>query len=555
MTNEASAIGANFSNYQGSAGLGGGSLGVVNIDTKPIEDLARYTMLYNKAEYDQRQKDAEKAAAEIADYMNYDLTTSIPKDAKLLQDKYQKVIDYISKNPDAINYKNREKWSEYKRLRNDLDNDLKSAKVRSVMNMSREKEIADETDEKIKEFRKTKLEEEINSTDIRTPLKYSQQYDISIPDFGTNSGIKVDVTKTGSNQIFQRDLTLFDINEANRAGAAAELGFSSIDPTTETGKLKSIKADQNFWVKGAGILNQAIKSALDSKLTVGEENKIPDLPIVKNIEAFNKYVEQKRAEIAAGIYVDKLGNKITFGVGPFREEDYTPINWKDGVSPSELAVVAQFSKWAGDEYKTKITQSNDAIEEARIAAIRRGQDLDAGVAWFNAKTARMNAEKSPASKDSSGIQAPAILFGQHIERVKEYIDKNKKDLIVSFDATDNDTKKALGIEDGSKGFVLYGKDGSIRVGTDAKGNGGTPVTLDQLKQGYVNVVKAGLSKDGVQAEGFIESAEKEFNNIWGTKSGKTIWDTWGNKKSVAPKDLTPEQKAFNLKYFGNENGK
>ena len=60
-------IGANASNYTGNAGLGGGSFGSFQLDTKPIEDLAKYTMLYNKSLFDQRQKDAEAAATEIAD--------------------------------------------------------------------------------------------------------------------------------------------------------------------------------------------------------------------------------------------------------------------------------------------------------------------------------------------------------------------------------------------------------------------------------------------------------------------------------------------------------
>lgn len=54
------------SSYEGSANLGGFVPDAIDIDTKPLQTLALFTVEYNKAEYRQRQLDAEEQAKELA---------------------------------------------------------------------------------------------------------------------------------------------------------------------------------------------------------------------------------------------------------------------------------------------------------------------------------------------------------------------------------------------------------------------------------------------------------------------------------------------------------
>src|SRR4051812_35694333 len=70
----------NAASYQGNAALGGGGGFVLDVDLKPIQQLAQYTFLYNKSQYDQRQKDADQKIKELADLSAYDLTTARGKD-------------------------------------------------------------------------------------------------------------------------------------------------------------------------------------------------------------------------------------------------------------------------------------------------------------------------------------------------------------------------------------------------------------------------------------------------------------------------------------------
>jgi hypothetical protein len=372
-------IGANFSNYTGDPALGGYGLGAGRIDTRAIEDLARYTMLYNREEYLRRQKEQEKAAEELIKFSGVDLSTTIPKDAKILQEKYDKVIDYVRKNPDALNYaKDKQKWLEYNKMKSDLLNDVKFAGIRSVANVARKNQIASETNEEKKKFFESELQNNIEATNIRTPLDFVQKYDVALPEIGANEGVKIDVTKTGSNQIFQRGFNLFDVKEAERRGAAYAQGFAAIDPATKTGQLKLLDANENFWRKGSTLLNEAIAGAKDPQSGKVDVGKLSDLPIMKNVEAYNEYARRMKESVTTGLFTDQFGKKIKFLNIPFAANDYKEIDLNDGLSPVELYKVAEFSKWGGDSFDTKVIQTDDEIQRANLGAewARIGIDRD-----------------------------------------------------------------------------------------------------------------------------------------------------------------------------------
>lgn len=368
MAVDSAAIGANFSQYTGDPSLGGFGLTQGRVDTRALEDLARYTMLYNKAEYDQRQKDAEKAAEELAKFASIDLSTSIPKDAKILQEKFDALSQYLKDNPNALNYRNRTEWLEYNKRKNDLNNDIKFATIRDIMNVKRKNAIAEEKNEGIKKLMEASLQKNIDATDIRTPLDHEQKYDLTVPEIADNKGIKIEITKEGPNQIFQRKPFLFDINEAKRNGLNYQLGVRSFDPSTPTGERRLLTNKENIWVKQSDIFNQALASAKDANGVV-DVTKMQGVPFMANINAYNQYVKQTRDDIKNGFYTDKLGGNLSFGKGPVRAEDYQEIdiNDADGLTPAEMSMVAEFSKWAGDSQETDVIQTNDDLERQRLA--------------------------------------------------------------------------------------------------------------------------------------------------------------------------------------------
>lgn len=540
-------IGVNASSYTGDANLGGGTFGFVKLDTRPIEDLAKYTMLFNKAEYDQRQKDAEAAAAEIADMTSYDLTTGIPKDAKLLQDKYDKLTEYVKNNPNALDYRNKKEWTEYKKLRADLQNDLSGAKIRNTMYALRQKEIADAPTQEEKDLLQSELDADVEKYNIRTPIPHSQQYAVQDLKMPKPSELTFDVTKVEPNGRDIRSHRIFNNAKAWANAGAFEIGFYKfIDESTPQGKREAMARKNNFWLQGADYFNNALnavgadgkpkykKEIINEDGTVTyklDEEALSKLPrnIIGLVKEYNKYVTGIKNEIKAGVYTDKFGKGISFGNGALDEADYREINYNDGLSPQELAVISQYADWAGDSYATKFQETDDAIQYAQIATTRRGQDMDYAAALLSAKG-------GSGEKEAPLIQQPAILFGEHVQRVKDFAAKNAgKTLVVAYEGLDDKTRTALGITDKTQ-RVEYRNDGSFVIERNtATGTGKDKKqvwvqervgTSEDLKQGFINAVKLGTDKEGSLTEGFQKEAENGFTSIFGTNSASSIWGGW-----------------------------
>ncbi len=397
---DAASIGAGASRYTGDANLGGGTFGFVKLDVSPIVDLGRYVMLYNKAEYDQRQKDAESASGEIAEMTKYDISTGIPKDAKLLQKKYDDLLNFVRENPDAINYRNKELYMKFNAMKNDLTTDITGAKQRYAMYSLRQNEISKAPTQKEKDNLTSELEDEINKKGIREPLFHTQEYavqDIKMPAPAT---LNFDISKKGPDGVWNRNTKILNMSKLWANSGAFSIGFNQfIDDSTPQGKREKLSRENNFWVKGAEFFNSAINAVDDagkplykktiSDTSTGEtkfmldEEKLSKMPrsILNLVKEFNKYVTEMKTDIKRGDYRDAMGNGISFGDGALDESDYRTIDYTDGISPEELAAVAQYAEWQGISYTTKYEQNDDAIQ-------RRGQSLDYSIA-----KARLDFEK------------------------------------------------------------------------------------------------------------------------------------------------------------------
>lgn len=392
-------IGANFSNYAGNSALGGGSLGFGKIDTRPLDDLARYTFIYNQAEHAQRQKDAEAAAKEIADATSYDLTSSIPKDAELLQTKYNDLINYIRDNPDAINYRNKDQWAKYKTMRNDLENDLSGAKVRNLMNIKRQNEIQEQTNPELKSFLEGQLKDEIAGSNIRTPLRQTSLFDIAPVKVGPAPTLKVQTTDVGKNVIGQADWTMPDMKMLGSVANTLVSGLVNLndyknDPRFQSlpdevkarvepylkqqflaqqasGKLEPVESAKNF--------NAALRSlppefyTADKKLNLDklkESNNTLVRGIVEQAQAYNQRMDEMTKNIKAGFFKDNFGGELHFGndASGLNEADFKKINLDDGVSPEELVKMRMLGMSPQPERTIKLLQTDNEIQRQNIAA-------------------------------------------------------------------------------------------------------------------------------------------------------------------------------------------
>lgn len=376
---DAAQIGATASSYTGDPNLGGGTFGAFKLDLRPIEDLAKYTFLYNKSEYEQRQKDAEAAAKEIADMTNYDLTSGIEKDAKILQQKYDKITAYVRDNPNALDYRNKKEWMEYKRMRNDLDNDLQGAKVRNTMWALRQKEIQDETNTTLKADMQRRLDEEISNTDIRTPIKHSDKFNIEPANYIAPKKLSFTVSKEFPNYVGITDVLTTDMADVKNQANAIIMGLSKfMNPKTKleeeqfrtqsaSGKLEPILSANNVSSAMAGFVQNG---TFDIAAAKKSGNSILS-GTVANVEAYNRRMDEMVAAIKAGAFEDKLsGGKAAFGVNGLNEADYEKIDLNKGyITPEEYARLGIMA--AAEPIitsKTDIRQTDNAIQRGNLAA-------------------------------------------------------------------------------------------------------------------------------------------------------------------------------------------
>lgn len=461
---DAATIGASMSQYTGNAALGGGGLGAVKLDFRPVEDFAKYVMLYNRAEWEQKQKETEKAAEELANFASLDLSTTIPKHAKILQGKYDELYDWVRQNPDALKYRVEdskgnlvvnEKFIEYRKKKADLMNDIAFAKKNSVLNEVRKTQIAETPNEKIKSFLQSKLDKEIEEKDIRDTLDHSPKYDLTLPDWGQNKGQSLEVMVRGDNDTTFKQSLVFDAAEGKRISNVYSLGLAGIDPNTETGMQQYLLLNNNPLVQGAAIFNTAVANAMqsiDPNKTDAEKDeelktKVNNLGIMKAVNQYNEYMADMRTAIKEKRFSDEFSDRL-------KESDYTDINFKDGISPDELSLLAQFSSWEGDKTALRQVQTNNLIEQQRLAAEW------ARIAAENRRIAlaeeQMNQQKGDVVADVSSV----------LNSVTQMVLTGEKRIIQSPDGSSSEVT-VISDPDLMKQFGTLEADGSVKDAPDA----------------------------------------------------------------------------------------
>lgn len=575
LTNAAQ-IGSDNS-YQGNAGLGEVGGNPIVIDTRPLRELASYSFEYNRAAFNQKQREIEAQAKQLADMTAYDLTTAIPKDREEIQKGYNELFDYVRNDPTVLDYKNNQKgWMEYNKKKNDFENKLRGGKIRSMLYTSREKEVYDATTPELKSYLQKQLDNEVNATSIDTPLKHTQLFDLTPVTLAPPPSMKIDVTKIGANANINRVSELPDMASIKSQASAKALGIlrSGVDENSPefqskseeekqllrdqfqaqsaAGKLEPIESANNISsvlanpkYKEPQFLNDDGTLNLDAVIKDNSGNALVS-GVLSSIKQYNDRMDEMTGLINSGYFQDSLGNQLSFGDnGILKESDYSKIDLSDGLTPEELLSARILGLAKPITSTTKLTQTNQGISQERVN-VSRGQLAETirnnkAKLALQAQKLKDNADKWKAThgKESSTILKPAQLLGQHIDRLKKIFNSNPNVVSekVKYRAIDPYTKDALGLngqtlmdaegnEIGKIDAINYKKDGSYElVNKDGKvlGLG----TIENLAQGYINAANKSLtgSKSGVP-EGFQVKSEAAMEDVLGSSSGKDIWDNW-----------------------------
>lgn len=531
----------NADSYVGNAALGGFGGKAIKIDPRPLELLANYTFLYNKSQYDQRQKDADEKIKELASITALDLNGTRPEDREKVLSQYEQLMkDAAARASEGSPKSPREKAEQ--KLKFDLKTKetidaINAVNARAISYTDQKGKIVNDTtlSAKQKEVQLSQLDKLFNDTDIKAPIPKLEKFQLKVPEIGKPLMKTVGTLVKTPNGVVDQTIGFFD-PETNMNASVAEANDLILPPLpanatqiqkNEYEQKKASLGTNGIWQDAAVALNAALSDGKYKKEdgTIDLNAVKADNPIASNIlelaNRWNDYAEKGRADAVAGMYTDQMGNQISL-LDIVSPDDFFTIDINKPLSAEQIIFLQKFGDAAPDTKESKYQFTGEAN------TIKLKQMDEAG--------ANYRARLAAASKGSGAggtvevIDRPAVLFGQHIQRAKDYFKENgNKDFVVPYSKVDDKTRVAAKLAEGD--FIIYKPNGSYVVSSDKDGTTVKGVgTIENLAQGFIDAVKtidlSADSKDGAMAEGFQIKSENKFKEIFGTTSGQSIWDNW-----------------------------
>ena len=421
---DAAVIGSD-DNYIGSANLGGATFGVLNIDTKPLSQLAAYTTMYNKSVWEKEQQDTDAKVAQLANLSNIALNNLRGKDKDLV------AKDFTQLQKDASDYARKIPKNAQEKLQNELDwqtkygaflNNYNSGKGRSVSYMKRLNDIKTSIpDAKAQDVAITQLDSEFNSTDIGTQISATPNYKletIDVPDptlssvnfvavdgndnldveakifiSGANTG-KADAMVVGIGNAYPKK-TIKDANGKDVANPAYE--SLSENEKSQAEMQGTVVSNGKIWTDMTDPLNAALNNPkykdADGKFI--EEKFKTDFAsnsvVMTAYTALKKMDSDQRGkynQAVARVFNDKgVSFKLPDNVNPDSFKAGL-IDFSNPITPSQLALAGIFSKHNGDVYQKKVTHTGDQkafdLEKMRELNALKMKNIDEGGANYRA---------------------------------------------------------------------------------------------------------------------------------------------------------------------------
>jgi len=399
---------ATLDSYRGDANLGGANEIAINIDNKPIQQLAAYTLMYNKNQYDQRQKDADEKIKQLGALAPYDLINGIEKDATELKDAQAKLTEAMAEFAAKGTPK-----SPAEKIQQDLDFQKKITGQVKLINAANARKIkldayknATQADTKLtaqeKELRIKQAEKLFNDTDINT-LPEIPNYGLSTPKNGDAAIETVAVLKNDKdgNAVIDETITQFSIGNTWKNAYLHGNGLAM--PTLPTNateqqkaeyeqqKLAFSKTDMGVWQNAAEMYNAALTDPNYKKTIVNDNtnviaapngttvvtdevdvNKIKqDNPIMGGVlalaERYNAYAEKRLQDIKNGYYIDDVTGEKVLLVGGDKEADIKFIDVNKPLKPQDLSFLDMFARAAPDKVDKKLIQTGYGIDRQKMA--------------------------------------------------------------------------------------------------------------------------------------------------------------------------------------------
>lgn len=424
MATEAADIGANFSNYQGNAGLAGGNFGVVELNTKPLENLAAFTMLRNKELWKQQQYETDLKVKELADLSKISLNSLRGKD------KEQATKEFATLIKDAGEYARKIPKTPQERMENELKwqtqlggfmNNYGSGKQRAVSYQAQRSAIESESsDASTKEEKLRQLDEVFDKTGIDTPISAvpnfkTENLEIPKPIVGEFNSVIIE-----PNRNIAGNGTYFDPSVNIGMSDAAVLGISTLYPQKGTeayNKLSPKEKDQariqatipsksKVAADAAAILNPILAQYVNEKgifdETSFENDNASDKTLMAAYNGLKKLNDYSRDKFENGAIYDSKGLSVKLPTS-FNKNNFKAgfVDFSKPIKPNQLVLSGSFAEYTGDKFKAVVTETENARQDAQLAEIIRNNKADQ---YLKGKELKMNEDKWKASQTGGQTQ-------------------------------------------------------------------------------------------------------------------------------------------------------
>lgn len=475
MANEAASIGANFSNYTGNEALGGGvDVGVLNIDTKPLQNLGYYTMLYNKTEYEQKQKDTDIKVKQLADLSNIRLNDLRGKDKDQATKEFADLVSY------AGEYAKKNPKTQQEKMQQELDwqtklgafyNNYGSGKQRAIAYQTNLNAIKQKTgDASLQDLELRQLNKSFDETDIGTPISALPEFKMETIQVPAPVTQKTQAIRVGKDLDYSTEATIY--NPALNASVADSvvLGVKTLYPqkgTPEYQKLsdnEKLQADYQatvssggkIWNDMAAPLNTVLAAkGADGKPLYFDENGAFNSQKFENDNATNSVVMRAYTALknldsySRNNYEQAISPNGVFtdnGV-PFKlKEPINPIDFKagfidfnKGVSASQLIQAGMYAQHQGNTFDTKITKTGLGLDYDQLKEKTVNDKENRDIEWAKLQQAK----KEWQSKQDASETVSNNAYNFAVNRYKSLQLLADKEGIVHSDKLSNLTSEDL----------------------------------------------------------------------------------------------------------------
>ena len=393
------------SNYQGNAALGGFAPKAIDIDNKPLQTLAAYTVMFNKNQYDQRQKDTDNKIEELAELSKYDILGARGKDKDEAIRSYQKLQDsmreYAMRGVPKSPQEKLQQEIELKTNIKEATDKIKSLNARGIKYNKLLNDINGDATTNAEEKRlfKDELDQNFNDTDWKTPISDLEKYTFEMPKVGDAAMGKTTTSVSVGNQIVQQTVEFFDMQKTMDNSIAEGSGFTEFNtlPPNATEEQKKQFARRKAKGGGVKILNDAtglLNEALQSDEYKNQDGTINTQAVLaKNkmagnillgIDRYNQYATEMKEAAIKGVYTTKLGKKIDLK-NIISADKIFLIDKNKPLTTEQVIFIDKFLRAAPDKEEEKIIETNEDINKQNANTASRNAAVNEGQLQFDKK--------------------------------------------------------------------------------------------------------------------------------------------------------------------------